>query len=103
MAVARPGVASGLRLAGLEPLEAVGTDATIRRLEESTAGDPALILVEDSLWDALPPEVRDRFETRPFPLVVPFPSPTPETPEARAEAYLVDMLRRAVGYRVRLR
>jgi hypothetical protein len=36
-------------------------------------------------------------------MIVPFPPPSWAAPEEEAEAYLVEILRRAIGYRVRLR
>lgn len=102
-AVARPGVAAGLRLAGLAPVEARDPESTAAALDDLAAGDAAMVLVETALWESLSPAARERIEARPSPLVMPFPSPTRVAPEERAESYLVDMLRRAVGYRVRLR
>lgn len=101
--VARPGVAAGLRLAGLEAVEAETPDPTAAALDDLSPDDVAVVLVESALWDALPAEARERIEARPAQLVMPFPSPTRLSPEERADAYLVEMLRRAVGYRVRLR
>jgi hypothetical protein len=38
-----------------------------------------------------------------LPVVVPFPAPSLQRPPGEAEAYVAELLRRAVGYRVRLR
>jgi vacuolar-type H+-ATPase subunit F/Vma7 len=97
-----PPTAAGIRLLGLVPetvadpeLIAGAVDAWLKR------APPAVLLVEESLYDRLPAEVRLRAERSVQPVVVPFPGPTwaeVEGPEAR----VVELLRRAIGYRVRL-
>jgi len=99
----RPNVSEGFALAGVRSLTAVdGVEAAtlIRRLiEQARVG---VLLVEDALYRALPDELRDALERRTTPVVIPFPGPARgERPSAEAE--LVELLRRAIGYRVRLR
>jgi len=104
--VARPAVATGFALAGLdsvevEPDEVVSGDGQL----EALLGDPAagMLLVEQRLWDALPELIRNGSAARTLPLVVPFPSPTWAPPEEAALDYVAEILRHAIGYRVRLR
>lgn len=61
-----------------------------------------VVLVEESLYDGLSEETRRSFEHRALPLVVPFPGP-PHGEVLGAEARLLELLHRAIGYRVRLR
>jgi vacuolar-type H+-ATPase subunit F/Vma7 len=98
-----PGVAPGFELAGVPVVRASGGDDAVRRLEE-IRGRPGLglILVENGLYETL--EEGGAFSGRrgALPAVVPFPGPAwAERPPT--ESYVVDLLHRAVGYRVRLR
>jgi vacuolar-type H+-ATPase subunit F/Vma7 len=99
----RPEVAAGFGLAGLRPLEAFDTDDGIARLREllrdPTAG---IVLVEDAFYEALPDDLRLELGRRPLPMVVPFPGPQWEE-RREAEAYIIELLRQVIGYRVRLK
>jgi len=101
--VCRPVVRDGFALAGVPSLPAVdGNEAAelLGRLMEQP--DRGVLLVEEVLYRALPGELRDTLERRPLPVVVPFPGPrTGARPPAGSE--LVEILRQAIGYRVRLR
>ena len=101
--LARPAVALGFALAGV-PTLALETPAAVERLERLLRDPGAgVLLVEEGLWQALPQAIRHAAANRPLPLVVPFPSPTWAPPEATALAYVAEILRQAIGYRVRLR
>ncbi len=95
-----PPVASGFALAGIGAIatEPAGAPEALSRLcEDSSVG---VVLVEDALHRALGPEVRARLDRLATPVVVPFPSPTWEK-RGIAEQYVLEILRQAVGYRVR--
>ena len=102
--VCRPEVAAGFALAGLKPTEVATPEegaAAVRDL--LAAPDAGVALVEEKLYDALPDELRRRVGRRPLPMLVPFPGPAwSERPEG-AEAYIVELLRQVIGYRVRLK
>lgn len=99
----RPSLAPGFELAGLvvdlAPDGAAAADV-LRRL----AADPknAIVFVDDVLHGSLPDELRARLERQPRPLVTPFPAPSWDE-AAEAEAYVLEILRQAIGYRVRPR
>lgn len=102
-AVCLPGVAAGLRLAGVDTVEVDRVDAGARWLSEAVnQRAEKVLLVQESIHEALPAETRARLARRPLPMVVPFPDPRWE-PIAEPEAYIIELLRRAIGYRVRLR
>jgi vacuolar-type H+-ATPase subunit F/Vma7 len=104
LAVCRPEVAAGFGLAGLGVLEATGPGETADRLRElRSRPDVGVILIEDTLYDRIPEELQREFGRRPLPMLVPFPGPLWEVREESAEAYIVELLRQVVGYRVRLR
>jgi vacuolar-type H+-ATPase subunit F/Vma7 len=100
----RPVVAAGFGLAGTRVLEAGTADEGVASLRDLLAQpDVGVVLVEESFHDRLPEDVRRRLARNPLPIVVPFPGPAwEERPEA-AESYIVELLRRVIGYRVRLR
>jgi len=98
----RPEIAAGFHLSGLVVDEAdeAGAPAALLRL----AADPTtgVIVIEERLRRALPDDVLQRLERLPTPLLVPFPSPS-WGGVGLEEEYVMEILRQAVGYRVRLR
>jgi len=102
--VCRPAIRDGFELAGVHALpatDAIETAALLERLSLQT--ETGVVLVEESLYRALPDELRRALERRPLPVVVPFPGPRGAGERPSAEADLVELLRGAIGYRVRLR
>lgn len=102
--VCRPAVRDGFGLAGVRAIpaiDAVDAAAVIERL----AAQPGtgVVLVEEPLYRALPEILRDALERRSTPIVVPFPGPQRAWDRPSAESDLVEVLRGALGYRVRLR
>ncbi|MGE5687955.1 MAG: V-type ATP synthase subunit F [Gemmatimonadota bacterium] len=99
----RPAVAAGFRLAGLVPLEAEDAEEGARRLaallDDRNAG---VVLVEQDFYAGLPDTVRRSLARRPLPMVVPFPAPLWAPPAPGPEAFIAELLRQAIGYRVRL-
>ena len=61
-----------------------------------------VILIEDRLYRGLPEELHREFGRHALPMLVPFPGPQWEGRAEDAEAYIVELLRQVVGYRVRL-
>jgi vacuolar-type H+-ATPase subunit F/Vma7 len=99
----RPAIAAGFRLAGFTVDEAEDAAEGGRRLA-ALIGQPdaGVVLVQDDFYAALPDAERRGLARRPLPLVVPFPAPA-WTPLAEGpEAFITELLRQAIGYRVRL-
>lgn len=100
--VCRPAVAPGFALTGLVVDQAeAGPEAATMLAILLARKDVGVVLVEEALFQALPEEARRRADRSAAPVVVPFPSPAWEAAPA-AEQYVVELLRRAIGYRVRL-
>lgn len=101
--VCRPASLEGFALAGVRAVPA-GDPQEAALAVERLVSDPGLgvLLVEDALYRALPEDLRRRLERRALPVVVPFPGARVEE-RPSAEAELVELLRSAIGYRVRLR
>jgi vacuolar-type H+-ATPase subunit F/Vma7 len=104
LAICRPDVAAGYGLAGLRTIEAQSPAEAGDRLRElRTEPDVGVILLEDTLYDELPEDLRRELGRRPLPMIVPFPGPRWRVTPESAEAYIVELLRQVVGYRVRLK
>ncbi len=101
--VCQPPSAAGFQLSGIEVTTAEDAPRTLDALRQLGA-DPktAIILVDEALIAALPPEARRRLERQVKPMVVPFPGPAWSVSAAAEEAVL-EILRQAIGYRVRPR
>ena len=101
--VSRPALAPGFELAGLAVTRATdGTSAAeaIRRCAADV--DVGIVLVDDALYRALPREVMTRLDREALPVIAPVPSPRWDE-RSEAEAYILEILRQAIGYRVRPR
>jgi vacuolar-type H+-ATPase subunit F/Vma7 len=100
----RPEVTAGFALAGLRPVEARTPDegiAFLRRLLGTP--DVGVVLIEDGFYERIGDDLRRQIARRPLPMVVPFPGPVWGAAGAGPEAYIVELLRQVIGYRVRLR
>ena len=100
--IANPGLSTGFALAGVRVFDASsGQDAAsvIAKLQEEL--EDRVIIIEQPLYDEIPEDARRNFERSPLPVVIPVPAPD-WTTESTAHEYIVDILRRAIGYRVRL-
>lgn len=101
--VCRSVTAAGFALAGLvaDIADDDGVaEATLRSLMQRP--DVGVILLEESIYAGLALELRTVVDRLPQPIVVPFPGPAWRA-SGSAEEQVVELLRRAIGYRVRLR
>jgi len=96
--------ALGLALAGIAPIEAATGDDAAAALAAlaPTPSNGGVIFIESKLYDALPPATRRQIRRDGTPILMPFPSPAIDRGIA-PEQELLEVLRRAVGYRMRLR
>ena len=101
--VCRPAAAPGFALAGLQA-DPLGPTESLEALFAGFARQPdvGVVLLQEEIYDGLPEEVRGRLDRSAHPFVVPFPGPAWEA-LAPAEERVIELLRRAIGYRVRLR
>jgi vacuolar-type H+-ATPase subunit F/Vma7 len=101
--VCRPALAPGFALAGV-PADSLGPDEPIEAILDSFARHPEIgvVLLQNEIYDALPDDLRRRIDRSALPVVVPFPGPAWEAPTS-VEERVIELLRRAIGYRVRLR
>lgn len=93
----------GFELAGLEVARAADAGAASAALKQFTNDESTgVVLVDDALYRALPKDVTSRLDRQALPVVAPFPAPSWDA-QGTAEAYVLDILRQAIGYRVRPR
>lgn len=98
----RPGDALGFRLAGatVEEIAPGGEAQAFRRLlADARLG---VLAVEEEVLAAAPPRVLARARDRGIPVILPFALPRSLGEEGRGRAYVAALIRRAVGYGVKL-
>lgn len=94
--------AAGFRLAGVAVDEVASEqEAALRLSSWSEEAEACVVLIEEELYSSLPAEVVAAIERRGHPILVPFPGPSWAAP-APAEERVIEILRRAIGYRVHL-
>jgi vacuolar-type H+-ATPase subunit F/Vma7 len=99
----RPLLATGFELAGLAVTRADDGAAATEALKRWAADDEVgVVFVDDALFRALPRELLSRLERQALPVLAPIPPPRWDE-RSEAEAYILDILRQAIGYRVRPR
>ncbi len=98
----RPGDGLGFRLAGaaVEEVPPGGETAAFRRL----LADPhaGVLAVEEELLKAVPARVLRRARERGLPVILPFALPRTIAEEGRGREYVAAIIRRAIGYSVKL-
>jgi vacuolar-type H+-ATPase subunit F/Vma7 len=101
--ISSPATGAGFQLAGIGPIEAETAAAGARSIEQ-TLGKPELgvLLVEEPIYAALNESERRAISRRPLPMVVPFPGPAWTVVSEKPEDFIAELLRQAIGYRVRL-
>jgi len=100
--IASPGLSAGFALAGVPVFEATdGLDAGRQidhLVDDLNAG---VVLIDEALYRDLPEEVTRNLQRSALPVVIPVPGPD-WMAESTAHEYMVEILRRAIGYRVKL-
>ncbi len=98
----RPDDALGFRLAGVR-VEEVGAGAEGERLE-ALVEDPSvgLVAVEEELLGQVPPAILERAFKTGLPILFPFSLPRRYDVPGEVRSYLGALIRRAIGYHVRI-
>jgi vacuolar-type H+-ATPase subunit F/Vma7 len=101
--VTRPVLAAGFELAGL-PVTRVDDGVTAAETIKRWASDPdvGIVLIDRATYRMLPRELLARLDRQALPIVTPVPVPQWDE-RSEAEAYILEILRQAIGYRVRPR
>ncbi len=98
--IAQPGPSLGFALAGVDVVAAHDATRAMRAIEEL---DPrvGVVIIDESLYRGLTEEFRRELNRSAEPVVIPVPGPD-WVEGSSASEYVVDILRRAIGYRVKL-
>ncbi len=100
--VCQPDLSSGFELAGLRVHEASSAEQVTESLGALLSQqDLGVLLIDERLHRQLPEELRRALDRRPLPMIVPFPGPS-WGDRRDPDAYVLELLRQAIGYRVRL-
>ncbi len=101
--VTRSLLAAGFELAGVTVTRADDEVTAAEVVKRWAAdGEVGIVLVDDALFRALPRELLARLDRQALPVLAPIPPPRWDE-RSEAEAYILDILRQAIGYRVRPR
>ena len=101
--VSRPALAPGFELAGLAVTRANDGTAAAEAVRHWTSdAEVGVVLVDEALYAALPRELVARLDREALPVIAPVPAPRWDE-RSEAEAYVMEILRQAIGYRVRPR
>jgi len=94
----------GYRLAGVDVREA-STPEEMGRQARSLSLDPGvrLVIMDEELFRGLPQTFQRKLEESRSPLFVPVPSLPLRKGALRPEEYVARLIRRAVGYQIRIR
>lgn len=101
--VSRAALAPGFALAGLAVRradDATSAAAAIRHW--ASDADVGIVLVDDALYRALPRDLVAKLDRAALPVIAPVPAPRWDE-RSEAEAYVLEILRQAIGYRVKPR
>ena len=101
--VTRPALAAGFELVGLPVTrvdDARGATEAVRQC--ASDNDVGIVLVDEALYHALPRDLLRRLDREAVPMIAPVPAPRWDE-RSEAEAYVTEILRQAIGYRVRPR
>jgi len=100
--ITSPYVSAGFALTGVPVYREADGPSAARRLELLTSeSEVGVVMMEEALYRDLPEEVQRALRHKALPVVMPVPGPD-WSAESRAHDYIVDILRRAIGYRVKL-
>jgi vacuolar-type H+-ATPase subunit F/Vma7 len=99
----QPDLAAGFELAGLRVREASSAEQAAEHLRALFShAEVGVLLVDERLHRRLSEGLRRELARRALPMIVPFPGPS--WMERRdPDAYVLELLRQAIGYRVRLK
>jgi len=94
---------TGFALAGIPVLEAESRDeATARLTDLVSRDDVGVVFAEHSVIDALPEAVRRKLSKQSTPVLLSLPDPDWRPGVEAQSNEILDLLQRAIGYRVRL-
>ena len=99
-----PDTSTGFDLAGVEVKEVKeGEDITPLLQSIIEKGEYGLLAVEENLLLNVPEEILKRIRKKGIPVIVPIDTPKSWQGEAEMESYVARLIRRAIGYQVKIK
>ncbi|MBI5287290.1 MAG: ATPase [Deltaproteobacteria bacterium] len=99
-----PEVSPGFRLSGIEVKEfKEGDDITPFIISLLEKGEYGLLAVEEGLLSRVPDGVMKRIRRAGIPVIVPINTPRAWRGGEEVESYIIRLIRRAIGYQVRIK
>lgn len=99
--VTDPDTAAGFRLAGVEVIEAAGTEEARKIIPPLlNEDDTGIVAVNEEFMNVLDDKLMNRIERTYRPIIIPIPAGSRQVSRT---SYLERLLRRAIGYNVVLR
>jgi len=100
--VTRPGLGLGFRLAGAVVEEVDDAEAPERFRALLGDGKTGVLAVQEALLDRVPEALVEKADRDGFPVILPFAVPTRWGEAGRGEQYVATLIRRAIGYHVKI-
>jgi len=94
----------GFQMAGIETVEVKGEDTLSDFLSnEDDYKEVGLLIVEEKLMEGVPGEVMRRVKRRGVPVIVPIHMPEQWQSAGVAENYIANLIKSAIGYRLKIK
>ncbi|MBI5327125.1 MAG: V-type ATP synthase subunit F [Deltaproteobacteria bacterium] len=104
LVITYPDTSLGFNLAGVEVKETEeGGDITPMLLEIIQAGNYGLLAIEEKLLAKVDEGILKRIRKTGIPVIVPINTPKSWHGEADMESYIARLIRRAIGYQVKIK
>ena len=101
--IVKEALGSGFKLAGTEVRVAPDSEAARAELRDLLgSSDSGLVLIEEDLLAGLDERTLKAVEESNEPLIVPFPSVRPGAEKRDEREYLGEVVRRAIGFQIRI-
>lgn len=96
--------ALGFRLAGIESLVVKQADEILRHLERLLdQAQPGVVMINEDFLPSVPERVQRRMEASLKPIFVPIPHVQSWREGEKKEEYLLRLLRRTIGYQIKIK
>lgn len=104
LVITGPGASLGFRCAGLDTLEVEeGADISGTLLNIQSGGRYGLVAVEERLLEKVPELAMKRLRKKGLPIIIPISLPLKWGEAGAAESPVVRLIRRAVGYQIKIK
>lgn len=104
VAAISPETAIGFKLAGVEVIEVKDSGVLVDFLSDSSKSvDIGILITEERLLDKIPKDIVRRIKKRGVPVIVPIHIPDRWQKVERAEDYISNLIKSAIGYRLKIK